>query len=200
LRMVPKAARDLRDAARRALSAVAPRRANVRHVFVKACTRVNDPPKTGTSPLVSASGACEASAGPSAPGPFSRALVRSASTSRSSAICCVPRSIASNWLRASTPGVSSRASPNIRLPPSESQPPADVAAAGGQLDDARAGQNPPERMAGVSIAKDAPILYRSDRNEHKAPENGEHRLGCASSGRRLSSACCLPLPQREFTL
>jgi hypothetical protein len=40
-----------------------------------------------------------------------------------------------------------------------------------------AGQNPPERMAGVSIAKDAPILYRSDRNEHKAPENGEHRWG-----------------------
>ena len=35
----------------------------------------------------------------------------------------------------------------------------------------------PERMAGFSIAKDAPILYRSDRIEHRAHENGEHRCG-----------------------
>jgi putative transposase len=86
-----------------------PELANVKHVFVKACARVN------------ASAGCEVSACPNARSLFCRASVRYASTLRSSVICCAPHSIASSSPRDLKRGVSLPVSPKLRPPCSEEQ-------------------------------------------------------------------------------
>ena len=95
--------------------------ATVRHVFVKASARVNNRAENSHQPTRERERRMRGFRGLSARSLFSRTSVPSASTSRSSVTCCAHRSIASYWLRASTPGAFSPASPKIRLPPSESQ-------------------------------------------------------------------------------
>ncbi|CAB3739621.1 hypothetical protein LMG27174_06571 [Paraburkholderia rhynchosiae] len=98
-----------------------PRLANVKHVFVKACTRVSNRAENSHQPTRERERRMRGFRLPERTQSSCHASVRSASTLRSSVICCAPRTIANSSPHDSKRGVSSLALPNVRPPCSETR-------------------------------------------------------------------------------